>query len=218
VREPAMRRSRWAASAGCVLSVLTHALAALLLLVLANRTMIAAPFEAVPVALVAEEPNAIDGPRSAPAAPATKAEVPVPRPASAHRRAPARPELVAPSLEPERSPIAAAPSAAMAPPVQREPPPVTGASVDPAVARALRVYDAFPSLADQGVRARPDLDVKVCVSSQGSVSDAVIVGGRSDRSAETLRSAILGWRYRPFTVDGTPTPFCHLMRISYRTD
>jgi len=68
----------------------------------------------------------------------------------------------------------------------------------------------------QAVRARPDLDVKVCVSTQGAVSDAVIVHGPTDPSSETLRAAILRWRYRPFAPDGTPTPFCHLMRISYR--
>jgi hypothetical protein len=83
------------------------------------------------------------------------------------------------------------------------------------VARALRIYDSFPTLPDRVLAARRDLDVQVCVSTKGSVSDAVIVRGPTDPASETLRAAILGWRYRPFTRDGAPAPFCHLMRISY---
>jgi protein TonB len=89
----------------------------------------------------------------------------------------------------------------------------------PAAARALRVYDVFPTmpLARRGLasaeRART---VEVCVSDRGAVSDAVIDGRSNDTFDRTLRAAILTWRYRPLTVNGRPTPFCHLMRVSYR--
>jgi outer membrane biosynthesis protein TonB len=96
------------------------------------------------------------------------------------------------------------------------PTPTPAPAVEPDVARALRVYDAFPDLPARAVRERPELDVKVCVSTQGDVSNAEIVRGPSDPSLEPLRAAILRWRYRPFTPAGTPTPFCHVMRISYR--
>jgi hypothetical protein len=214
VAELALRRSRWAAPAGCLLSVAVHATGAALLLVLAHGTMIAAPFEPLPIALVAEGPGGPEpgeGPVTAPAA-----QLPAPRHAHGRRRAVPRPEVVEAPPEP---PPAAPAAPATSPPVEiAAPVAVAGAepAVEPEVARALRVYDAFPSLPDQAVRARPDLDVRVCVSTQGAVSDAVIVRGSADPSSETLRAAILRWRYRPFAPDGTPTPFCHLMRISYR--
>jgi hypothetical protein len=193
---------------------MVHGVGAGLLLVLAHRTMIAAPFEPLPVALVVEAPERPE--EAAGPAPGPAAEAPLPRHAHGRRRAAARveapPEMVGP---PATTPVTPPPLELTTPVVAASP---AEPAVEPEVARALRVYDAFPSLPDQAVRARPDLDVKVCVSTQGAVSDAVIVHGPPDSSSETLRAAILRWRYRPFAPDGTPTPFCHLMRISYRMD
>jgi hypothetical protein len=93
------------------------------------------------------------------------------------------------------------------------------AGVDPSpmvpsnVARTLRFYDTFPSL---GQRAGVEMDVRVCVSAQGSVSDASVEERESRSFSGTFRAAILSWRYRPLMVNGLPTPFCHRMHISYR--
>jgi hypothetical protein len=84
----------------------------------------------------------------------------------------------------------------------------------PNIARALRIYDTFPSF---GSRTGADVDVRVCVSAQGAVSDASVDDRQSGAFSDTLRAAILSWRYRPLMVNGLPTPFCHLMHISYRT-
>jgi hypothetical protein len=215
VGELVLRRSRWAAPTGCLLSVAVHAAGAALLLVLAHGTMIAAPFEPLPIALEADGPA---GPEPGEGQPAPAAQLPPLRHPHGRRRAAPRPEVV--EAPPEPAPVAPA-APATSPPIEiAGPVAASGAepAVEPEVARALRVYDAFPSLPDQAVRARPDLDVRVCVSTQGAVSDAVIVRGPADPSNETLRAAILRWRYRPFAPDGTPTPFCHLMRISYRVN
>lgn len=91
----------------------------------------------------------------------------------------------------------------------------------PAAARALRVYDVFPSMPSprrELASVEQARTVEVCVSDRGAVSDAVIDGRRQDAFDRTLRAAILTWRYRPLTVNGRATPFCHLMRVSYRVN
>jgi hypothetical protein len=87
----------------------------------------------------------------------------------------------------------------------------------PDLARGLRVYDIFPAMpSDTRFPAvgRP-LQVEVCVSDRGAVSDAVIVQKTAPSFDDRIRAAILTWRYRPFLVNGTPIPFCHVMRITY---
>jgi len=87
-------------------------------------------------------------------------------------------------------------------------------SLSPGLARALRVFDTFPRSPEGMSLAHANVVVEVCVSDQGAVSN-VIARGATGSFNDTVRRAILTWRYRPFTVNGAPTPFCHLMRISY---
>jgi protein TonB len=55
--------------------------------------------------------------------------------------------------------------------------------------------------------------VKICVSPDGTVKDTKLI-----KSADpTLDPEIMGkiqstWRYKPYTVDGRPVPFCYVLR------
>jgi hypothetical protein len=210
------RASRWAAPGGCISSALVHGLGLALVFTLGHPPVIAARFEVMPVTVIAEEP---EGTGLATAMPVPPPEVARHRPLS-HLRPPThreprlsdRPGHVSSPAPPPPAALAPPPAPPLAAPVA--PPP----SVSPAVAQALRVSDDFPSLPDETVRSRPDLDVQVCVSAEGSVSEAVILSGPTDPAAARLRAAILAWRYRPYTPGGRPAPFCHLLRISYRTN
>jgi hypothetical protein len=154
--------------------------------------------------------------------------------------APLAPEDQAPAARPEPPPGHASPSVP-----QIAPQPATSALVAaaPAVVRAgssatadptraprstpiflpadvasyLRAQDEFPSLPaslrHRGAHYQAKLEI--CVAADGRVTD---VGFRSDPAPaldSVLQAAVRSWRYRPFLVDGVPTPFCHRMIVSY---
>jgi len=225
VRELLRRRSRGAALAACALSVVVHGAGGVVLATVARPPYLAPPGDHPPALLITLEVEVevqLDVESAeGPALPAFAARSFQDGPllASAvrgRRRPPPRPSLVLPAPEPAEEPVEPPPpEPAPRPPTLVERSAAAPPLVEPAVARALRVHDEFPSLVDRGPFRRPDLHVEVCVSAEGTVSDASIQGSR-DPSTEALRAAILRWRYRPWTVDGAPAPFCHLMRISYR--
>ncbi|HXU83158.1 MAG TPA: hypothetical protein VN914_17305, partial [Polyangia bacterium] len=112
--ELVLRRSRWGAPAGCVLSLLVHGSGVALVLALAHPTMISAPLEVAAITLVADEPRASEG---QPAVPALPGPEPDAQPARrAHRRAPARAEVVEPPPEPPALPVEPPPLEAPVPP------------------------------------------------------------------------------------------------------
>jgi hypothetical protein len=221
VREVIKLRSRRAAAVACALSALVHGAAGAVLATAARPPRIAAPLEefaTVVVTLEVEVEVASEGP--APLVMAGPAPLPVSH-VRGRRPAPLRPPPVLPTPDLPEEVAEAEPEPVPVPPEPAPPParvardPAAPPLVEPEVARALRIQDTFPSLIERSPMRRPDLDIEVCVSAEGAVSDAVIRGA-PDRSTETLRAAILKWQYRALTVNGAPTPFCHLMRISYR--
>jgi hypothetical protein len=222
----AARRSRLAALAACVLSLLVHGTSLAVLSAVSREPAIAAPLGGAPATFIAVELISVsitaegipdDLPVTAPQGPPVQARF-----SPARRRPIARePPLLLPEPEHRRAEVEPAPL---------EPPPVVTAAataptptLDPSMgplvpsetARALRLYDSFPNIVVRAGYARADVEVRICVSEVGAVREAWI-GPPSDLFSETLRAAILRWRYRPFTVNGHPTPFCHLIRISYR--
>lgn len=84
-------------------------------------------------------------------------------------------------------------------------------------ATALRVRDYFPRLpAASWPEARPYIvQVAVCVSEAGSVSDAVLQSSASPSLDPVVLAAVRSWRYRPRLVAGEPRPFCHGVTIAY---
>jgi hypothetical protein len=127
------------------------------------------------------------------------------------------PLAVAPSSLPDPAPPPASPPPA--------PPSLPRATyVAPAVARALRAYDTYPSMSDaipdrpfrQPTSIAPSTaaTLDICVSSSGAVT-GVSVSGPNEAFNRRLRPAVLTWRYRPLLVAGAPAPFCHLMKIAY---
>jgi protein TonB len=67
-----------------------------------------------------------------------------------------------------------------------------------------------PPLARAGMRFFAIL--RVCVGADGAVTGVRILRG-ADPAIDPQIPTVLGrWRYRPFTVDGRPTPFCYMLR------
>jgi len=54
--------------------------------------------------------------------------------------------------------------------------------------------------------------VRVCVSAQGAVTDVKILRGAGPAIDPQIPSVLSRWRYRPFTLNGQPTPFCYPLR------
>jgi len=55
-------------------------------------------------------------------------------------------------------------------------------------------------------------DVYICVSAEGRVTNVKVVRG-ADPSIDPQIPVVLGrWRYRPYMIDGKPTPFCWPLR------
>jgi hypothetical protein len=71
----------------------------------------------------------------------------------------------------------------------------------------------------------PDLDepgtvawgvFKICVSSEGGVTDARPIKSASPSVDRLWVAKIRTWRYRPLTVNGRPVPYCYPMRLEVR--
>lgn len=216
---------------GCSLSLLVHLCAAMFLWTRPPRATVARELgdleEFLEVDLAPDSPDpGGDTPPERPPDAAPPTVSPRPRPGRPPRRpavivtyepqpVPPPPVSIAPVLADEGEPVEAETAIDQGPAA----PPVTRRLL-PNAARALRVYDVFPAMPDRPGLARVERArmVEVCVSDRGSVSDAVIAERANDAFERTLRAAILTWRYRPLTVDGRPTPFCHLLHVSYRVD
>jgi protein TonB len=54
--------------------------------------------------------------------------------------------------------------------------------------------------------------VRVCVSAQGAVTDVRVLKGAGPAIDSQIPSVLGRWRYRPFTLNGQPTPFCYPLR------
>lgn len=54
--------------------------------------------------------------------------------------------------------------------------------------------------------------VRVCVSASGTVTDVKILRGAGPAIDPQIPSVLARWRYRPFTLNGQPTPFCYPLR------
>jgi TonB family protein len=129
-----------------------------------------------------------------------------------------RPQPIAPP-DPEPEPQPAPP-----PPIDTRPPlvaaPVTTQPFEQmpvALARGLRVFDTFPRLPQELVRAgrRYPVELEICVDQQGAVADVHVERGSPDQLNAALLSAVRTWRYRPYTVGGASRPFCHALRVVY---
>jgi periplasmic protein TonB len=179
---------------------------------------------ALPPRPTAKAPRRAHPPVAVASSPLPAPPPPVTVPASAieeEEAAPVDPEPAPPALAGEPPP-GPAPAAEPPPPLPLPLPvaadPAPPPHVPPGVAKALRVYDTFPRLPEpmRAAGAAYVVMVDVCVSHQGDVSDVTIEQGAPAPLDRALRAAIRTWRYRPFLVAGTPTPFCHLVQIDYR--
>ncbi len=104
--------------------------------------------------------------------------------------------------------------APQAPPARRAEP----VRVGHGVARSLRIFDSFPRMPEvlRLQQRNEAVDVEICVSAQGSVRD-VRLRGASEALARILREALFTWRYRPLIQADGPVPFCHDLRLTYRS-
>jgi hypothetical protein len=84
-------------------------------------------------------------------------------------------------------------------------------------ATGLRTHDFFPRLPlSSWTGPRPYLAViDLCVSTEGRVTEAVLMTARSAELDPVVLRAVRTWRYRPRVVGGRAEPFCHVVTIRY---
>jgi protein TonB len=58
---------------------------------------------------------------------------------------------------------------------------------------------------------------KICVSTDGHVSDVKLLKSADPAVDQDWANVIRRWEYRPFTVNGHPTPFCHPLVLSVQS-
>jgi protein TonB len=67
-----------------------------------------------------------------------------------------------------------------------------------------------PPLARSGMRFFAI--VRMCVSAEGAVTEARVLRGANPAIDSQIPTVFARWRYRPYTLDGRPTPFCYQLR------
>lgn len=107
------------------------------------------------------------------------------------------------------------PAPRLAPPPTRPAGPVR---LSVSQAQTLRLEDEFPALPEplRLPGARHAVTLEICVSPAGAVTGVAFAPGVPSPLVEALTTAIRGWRYRSYLVQGTPAPFCHSMSLDYR--
>jgi hypothetical protein len=95
-------------------------------------------------------------------------------------------------------------------------PPVRAAYISQDSAAYYRTHDDMPGLPSwlAGHREYAML-FRICVSTEGTVSNVVVLKSANEEADQVLCNAIQKWRYRPRIIDGSPRPFCHPIRIVY---
>jgi hypothetical protein len=211
----------------CAVSLSCHLVAVTLLAGRAPSAYVPAPFDGV-ITVIPDATAEPAGDQTAPPPARTESRAPRARsPWLGHAPRRPRPRPVGALRPPE--PKAEQP---IPPPTAPRPIAHTGAGVtstarptpapvvlDAGVARGLRIYDVFPRMPET-LRQAPHAEsirAEICVSEQGKVRDVRLRGG-STLLENTVRPALLTWRYRPYLVNGTPTPFCHHLRLNYSAD
>ena len=98
------------------------------------------------------------------------------------------------------------------------------ASVQPSVLQGLRVSgetQLHPSEATQSSmirsgKSRASGTVRVCISTDGDVASATMAKPTTyDEYDATILAAVKNWRYRPYTLEGTPVPACSFVTFHY---
>ena len=104
------------------------------------------------------------------------------------------------------------------------PPKPAIASVLPSVLQGLRVSgetQLHPSEATQNSMIRSGISrasgtVRVCISTDGDVASATMAKSTTYGEYDaTILAAVKNWRYRPYTLDGTPVPACSFVTFNY---
>lgn len=103
--------------------------------------------------------------------------------------------------------------------------PTPVATVAPNALQCLRVAgetQVHPSASTQSMMIRDGATkvvgtVKLCISTDGSVtSTRMLMPTRYDEYDAALLSAVRGWRYRPYTLNGAPVAACSTVSFVYR--
>jgi cysteine-rich repeat protein len=97
-------------------------------------------------------------------------------------------------------------------------------AISPITLKALRISgetQIHPSTATQNRMIHEGTSelrrtLKVCIATDGGVASATTVGQKDhDEYDERLLSAVRTWRYRPYTVNGSPVPACGMVTFAY---
>jgi protein TonB len=55
---------------------------------------------------------------------------------------------------------------------------------------------------------------KVCVTAQGTVQDVKVIKGADPLADNEWMAKIRTWRYKPYSINGRPVPFCYPLRLT----
>ena len=176
-------------------------------------------------------------PAAAPAQPLPVVQLPppAPAPAAALKTAPAPAPL---KTAPAPTPVAAAapapaPAPSTTPPASHTPsfaapPPAAPAPAPKAAAPPVVPYGAFIAshkLAGEEPHLPPSLRsslaetqalARACIAADGHVDDVRVLRSPSASADEAIRSALRGWRFRPFMLQGKAAPLCFDLPISFK--
>jgi TonB family protein len=113
---------------------------------------------------------------------------------------------------PAIAPAPPAPRAALSPAADAE-----AMSIPGHEATYLRTYETYPSLPRSlWVSGRVyAVLAQVCVSADGRVSNVSILRGAAAELDRAVTSTLRSWQYRPRIIEGTPRPFCHLVKLEF---
>jgi hypothetical protein len=100
------------------------------------------------------------------------------------------------------------------------PAPVTEKGIAPLEAAYLCTYQSLRGLPRSlYVRGRVyKLVVKMCISAQGGVDDAILEKGAAPELDAQVVVDMRAWRYKPRVVHGRPTAFCYKVNVTYEVD
>jgi TonB family protein len=103
-------------------------------------------------------------------------------------------------------------------------PPCPALHLEPRIGDSLRVAGDTRIHAPDAVRVqmrhagkdRVTGVVKVCIGTRGAVTSVQVLRSTGyDAYDDKLRREMRTWRYRPYTVDGRPHAFCHVVTLTY---
>jgi hypothetical protein len=91
-------------------------------------------------------------------------------------------------------------------------PPVPAGPVTVSASAVKRLSGEAPNLRTLRTDELPKvISAKICIDTSGKVSNVSIIQRIDQRFVSDLQSTLKGWKYAPYTIDGTARPACFVV-------